>query len=306
MELRESIIKLKELGVKRVLIQFPEGLKLRIQDIVKEVEKNGIEAFISLEPTYGACDIREDEGKRLGCQAILHIGHSFFGVNSELPVIYVDYFLNGNPIPILKKELLKIEHYKKIGLVTSVQFVKLLPKVRKFLETKGKQIFIGKSPLEKFEGQMLGCRTGAGKALESKVDAFLCITAGKFYGLGLALDTDKPILNLDLETREINSLDEIKKRIQKIVAWNKSLLKDAKRVGFLISWKRGQRFGNPSKLKEKLEKEGKEVYMLAMDEVSQHKLEGLKLDILINFSCPRLGTDDLERIKIPMLNYYDA
>lgn len=303
--MEDVIRKLKALNAKKVFVQFPEGLKLRIQEMTKELEKNGFEIYLCLESTWGACDIREDEARRLKCDAILHVAHSDFGVKSEIPVVYYDYFLNGNPAPILEKEYHKLENYQKLGLVTSLQFIPAAKKVKEFLESKGKKVFMTKSPLEKYEGQMLGCRTGAGKALESKVDAFLCVSAGKFYGLGLAIDTQKPLLNLDLEKCEIYSIDDIKNKVQKITAWNKEVLKEARRVGFLISWKRGQMFGNPSALKKKLEKNGKEVYMLAMDELSPQKLEGLKLDILVSFACPRISTDDQDKYKVPMLNYYD-
>ena len=303
--MEEVIEKLSAINAKKVFVQFPEGLKLKIQDIAKKLEKNGFETYLCLESTWGACDIREDEAKRLKCDAIVHIAHSNFGVKSEIPGIYYDYFLNGNPVPILEKEFPKLENYQKIGLVTSLQFIPATKKVKEFLESKGKKIFMSKSPLEKYEGQMLGCRTGSGIALENKVDAFLCVSAGKFYGLGLAIDTSKPLLNLDLERCEIYSIDDVRMKVRKIREWNRQVLKEAKKVGFLISWKRGQMFGNPSSLKKKLEKEGKDVYILAMDEISQQKLEGLKLDIVISFACPRISTDDQEKYKIPMLNYYD-
>lgn len=303
--MEEVIEKLRELNAERVFVQFPEGMKLKIQGMARELEKNGFETYICLDATWGACDIREDEAKKLKCDAIIHMAHSDFGVKTDIPVIYYDYFLNGHPEPILEKEFSKLEDYQKIGLVTSLQFIPATKRVKEFLEDNGKKVLMAKSPLEKYEGQILGCRTGAGMALESKVDAFLCVSAGKFYGLGLALETDKPLLNLDLEKGKIYSIIDLKKKVQKIIAWNKQLLKDSKKVGFLISWKRGQMFGNPIKLKEKLEKEGKEVYLLAMDEFSPHKFEGLKLDILVSFACPRIATDDQEKYRIPMLNYYD-
>lgn len=133
----------------------------------------------------------------------------------------------------------------------------------------------------------------------------MCISAGKFYGLGVILITNKPVLCLDLERNEIYSLDKLKKKIQKIIAWNKVELRDAKKVGLLVSWKKGQMLHNPFKIKKELEKEGKEVYILAMDEITPEKLLGLKLDALINCACPRIGIDDLDRYKIPLLNLPD-
>ena len=106
--MKEIIDKLKKLNVKKVFVQFPEGLKLKIQEIAKELEKEGFKVILCLEKTYGACDLRDEEAKRLKCDAILHIGHSNFGVKSELPVIYWDYFFDINPLPILEKEFEKI------------------------------------------------------------------------------------------------------------------------------------------------------------------------------------------------------
>jgi 2-(3-amino-3-carboxypropyl)histidine synthase len=297
----KSVKELKKLKAKRIFVQFPEGLKLRIQDITKALEENGFETVICIEPTYGSCDVRDSEAASLKCDAILHIAHQSFCVKSGLPVVYWDYFLEANAVPILEKEFSKLKDYKNIGLVTSLQFVKTLPAVAKFLEKNGKKVFVHKSL--QYDGQMLGCKISSGLAIEKNVDVFLCISAGKFYPIGLALFTKKPLLNLDLETQSIYSVDAQKKKTEKIIAWNKQLLKDAKNVGLLVSWKKGQMFGNPFKMKNDLEKQGKKVFILAFDELSNDKLEGLKLDIVVNFGCARI-MEDQEKFKIPLLNYY--
>jgi len=178
---------------------------------------------------------------------------------------------------------------------------KQFPLQKNFLEKRGKKVFTYKS--QKYEGQILGCRHGAGLEVEGDVDAFICISAGKFYGLGLALETDKPMLNLDLERMSIESMDTFKKKIQSLIAWNLATLKEARRVGLAVSWKKGQMFGSPFIIKKKLEDEGKEVFVFAVDELSIPKLEGLKLDAIVNFMCPRVGTDDLDKYKIPIVNY---
>jgi 2-(3-amino-3-carboxypropyl)histidine synthase len=299
-----AVEELRKLEVKRIFVQFPEGLKVRIQEIITQLGQEGFECVACLERTYGACDVRDNEAKRLKCDAILHIAHQDYGVKSELPVVYWNYFLEADPIRVLEKEFSKLKDFENIGLVTSLQFVKTLPQVAKFLENKGKKVFVHKSL--QYAGQMLGCKITSGMAVENKVDAFLCVSAGKFYSLGLAMHVKKPVLNLDLETQTIDSMDSQKKKIEKIIVWNKQLLKDAKNVGLLVSWKRGQMFGDPFKIKYKLEKQGKKVFVLAFDELSNDKLEGLKLDVVISFGCPRIGTDDLERAKIPLINWSDV
>ena len=297
--MEEVIKKLKDLKAKRVFLQFGEGLKLKIQGIVKKLEEEGFDCVVCLEPCYGACDVRDHEAKVLGCDAILHIGHENFLEKTSLPVVYWEYFIEADPLPILEKEFDKLKNFERIGLITSIQFVKLIPEVKKFLENKGKKAFAQKSL--QYEGQILGCNLNSAKTIENKVDCFLCISAGKFYGLGLVLETEKPVLCLDLEKKEIHTLEEFKKKIQKIIVWNKAQLKEAKRVGILVSWKKGQ-FRLPFELKKKLEKEGKEVFILAFDEVAPEKIEGLKFDALVNYACPRIGIDDLEKYKAPIIN----
>ena len=300
MESIEDVIKkLKKLKARKVFIQFPEGLRLRVQGIAKNLEKSGFEVVLCVEKCFGACDVREHEAKLLRCDVILHIGHEEFLKGKELPIIYWEYFIEANPIPILEKEFEKLKNFKSIGLVTSIQFVKTIPPVKEYLERKGKKIFTHKALHH--PGQVLGCNLEAAKAIEKKVDCFLAISAGEFYAAGLVLQTDKPVLNLDLERGDIHSLEEFKRRTQKIVAWNRAQLEEAKRIGLLVSWKRGQ-LESPFDLKKKLEKAGKEVYVLAMDEITPEKIEGLKLDFLINMSCPRVGIDDQAKYSIPILN----
>jgi 2-(3-amino-3-carboxypropyl)histidine synthase len=286
----EILDDLKKINAKRVFIQYPEGLKLKIQEICKRFEKEGFEAVICCEPCYGACDIRDEEAKRLGCDVILNIGHSDFGVESKIPVVYWDYFYDVNPIPILKKEIEKLKRFKKIGVITSLQFVKSLEKVEDFLKKNNKEVYIHKSL--KYPGQVLGCNVNAAKRIENKVDCFLYVGAGKFHPLGVSIRTEKPVFTLDLEKKQIYDLENEKIKWLKKKAWHDSKLNDAKTVGIIVCWKGGQnRIDEAEKLKKGLEKKGKEVYILAFDNFSKEKIEGLELDCLVNMACPRLDDD---------------
>jgi 2-(3-amino-3-carboxypropyl)histidine synthase len=299
--MEKALEELKKLKARRVFLQFPEGLTLKIQDIVKELETNGFEVVICLERCYGACDIRDHEAKGLGCDAILHIGHEDFGCKSILPVVFWEYFIDVDPVPILQKEIKKLENYKRIGLVTSIQFVHTAKIVKDFLEMFGKNVYTHQAL--QWPGQVLGCRLDAAHAIADKIECFLCISAGKFYGLGVVLETDKPVFCMDLERKEIYSLDDLKKKIQKIIVWNKSQLQDAENIGLLISWKKGQFKQQVFEMKDRFEKEGKHAIIVAMDDITPDKIVGLKLDALINFACPRIGIDDLEKYKIPIVNW---
>jgi 2-(3-amino-3-carboxypropyl)histidine synthase len=298
-DFKRALQKLKELKAKRVFVQYPEGIKLKIQKIATDLENEGFEVIVCTEPCFGACDIRDFEAARLGCDTILHIGHEDYGASSGLPVVFWEFFIPSDPTPILEKELAKLEPYEKIGLATSIQFVDAIEKVKQFLESHGKKV-VTHTALQ-HAGQILGCHLEAATKIEPDVDCFLCVSAGKFYGLGLVLETDKPMLCLDLERKEIYDLKELKRKIEKLIAWNKSQFEDARTIAILTSWKRGQT-KIPFELKKKLEARGKEVYIFAMDEITPEKLMGLKIDAAVNLACPRIGIDDLERYKIPILN----
>lgn len=286
----EIVNKLRKIRAKKIFVQFPEGLKLRIQEICKKLEREGFDIVICCEPTYGACDIRDDEAKKLGCDSILHIGHSDFRVKSKLPVVYWNFFYTIDPIPVLEKEIDKLKGFEKIGLVTSLQFVKTMERVKEYLEGMGREIFVHKS-LE-YSGQVLGCNVTAAKNIENEVDCFLYVGAGKFHPLGVALSVVKPVFSLDLERGVIYNLEEEEKKWMKKKLWHDAKLIDAKKVGIIVCWKKGQnKIDEARKLKKSLEENHKEVYILALDNVTKDKLEGLKFDCLINLACPRLYED---------------
>ncbi|MCS7123696.1 MAG: diphthamide biosynthesis enzyme Dph2 [Candidatus Aenigmarchaeota archaeon] len=296
--MKDLIEKLKKIGAKRIFIQIADGLKQEILKIVNILEKNGFETIVCMENNYGACDVREYEARLFKCDTILHIGHSDFGVKTKIKTIYYEFFINKD---INFKELEKI-NYKKIGLISSVNFIPILKRVKEYLKSIGKKVFLAKTL--RYEGQITGCNISAASMIEKKVDCFLLITSGKFYALALFQKIKKPIFVFDIDKNRLVNLSKDFEKYEKIIAWNKVVLKNATNIGILVSWKKGQMFGNPFKLKKLLEKVGKKCYILAFDEISEEKLEGLKLDLLINCACPRIFPDDYEKFKLPIINYY--
>ncbi|MGC9200733.1 MAG: diphthamide synthesis protein, partial [Candidatus Aenigmatarchaeota archaeon] len=111
MELQEAIEKMKKIKAKRIFVQLPEGLKTKSLEISDVLEKNQLEPIISLETTFGACDLRDEEALRLKCDAILHFGHNSFGfdyLKSKKPIFYVELFVDKE-IKNFENEIEKIE-----------------------------------------------------------------------------------------------------------------------------------------------------------------------------------------------------
>ncbi len=265
--------------------------------------------LVSCEPCYGACDLRDSEAKRLGCDKIIHYGHSRF-VESDIPVEYVE-IRSEEKIEIPENEIKKLGGFQKIVLVSALQFVDSLPKIKGQLEKIGKEAFIGISNNKSlYPGQVLGCNASAAKAVESKADCFLYIGSGKFHPLGVALATKRPVLVFDTEKNRIEKLDTEKFLKQKLATIE--LARGAKSFGILASTKPGQmNLKAAEEIKKKLEKTGMTAHILVMDEIKPEKVDYLGgesggIDAYINTACPRIGIEDRTLFKKPVLNLDEA
>jgi 2-(3-amino-3-carboxypropyl)histidine synthase len=289
--MKQLIKQMKKEGIKKIFVQAPEGLKIKIQEIVDDLEVNGFEVFTCIEPCFGACDIRCHDAKDLGADAILNIGHGNFGVKCKIPIFYYHYTIDIDPIPLLEYHLGKLERYKKIGLVTTIQFVHILEKVKNFLEEKNFEVRIGKSS-KGVEGQILGCDHSAGLSIQNEVDCFLFIGSGRFHPLGLQEVTNKPVLFLDIERNNLTNFYRERERMETLRLLRVEKAKSLENFGIIISTKPGQFHLKLSKeLKEKLKSLGKNVYTLVSDQLTPEKLMGLKIDVLVNTACPRIRED---------------
>lgn len=263
-----KVIKAKK--PKRILLQLPEGLKTKALSLVSEIEKNGISVILSAEPCYGACDLRDEEAKKAGCDLLVHVGHVKFykNIKTTVPVLYYPWVIKAS----VDVDFSTIKE-KRIGLLTTVQHLDLLNEVAAKLKAINKKPVIG--------GYVLGCWTKNVDKIKNKVDAFLFIGSGRFHALGVK----GKIYCLDLEKRKIELVASIeKKRYARIFK-----AKDAESFAILVSTKKGQfNLKKAEKIKTELEKRNKKAFILIMDEINESKLLGIKADMFINTACPRL------------------
>ncbi|GAA5899603.1 2-(3-amino-3-carboxypropyl)histidine synthase [Sporobolomyces salmoneus] len=76
-ELPKSIAQIKKNGAKRVALQMPEGLAMYGCAIVDIIERfTEAECVIMGDVTYGACCIDDYTARALGCDMMIHYGHS--------------------------------------------------------------------------------------------------------------------------------------------------------------------------------------------------------------------------------------
>ncbi|WP_297499140.1 diphthamide biosynthesis enzyme Dph2 [Thermococcus sp.] len=297
----EVLNELKLIGAKRILIQSPEGLRREAEALGSFLEENGVEVILHGEVNYGACDPADREARSLGCDALVHLGHSYMKLHLEVPTIFVPAFAEVDVVPALEGNLGEIRKLgKRIALVTTAQHVHQLGKARKFLEGKGFEVLVGKGDSRvSWPGQVLGCNFSS-----ARVDAegVLFIGAGYFHPLGVAVATGKPTLAVNPYSGDVTWMkEEAERLIRKRWAQIAKAI-DAESFGVVTSTKKGQlRLGEARRIVRLLREHGKEAELLVMNRISYPALEGFSFDAYVVVACPRIPIDDYENWRKPVL-----
>jgi 2-(3-amino-3-carboxypropyl)histidine synthase len=300
-DLKPAIKELKEIGAKKILVQIPEGLKVKTEDIIDELEAEGIEVISEMTPCFGACDIKVSEALLLKCDAVLHIGHSEFMKIKDIPVVYLPLYYkldNFEEISTKLLDYLKEKEIKEIGLITTAQFLPYISDIRVKLESEGIKVLTKDGPRVK-EGQALGCNYSAVPDTEHIV----YFGDGYFHPLGIHFSAQREVILANPFKDSISTLDKEKDKFlrQRILLIEKA--KEAKSFAILVSSKVGQqRLHWAESVQAELKMKGYEANIYTMDHVSEDKLLGIKAGAYINTACPRLSIDDFFNWKKPMIN----
>ena len=188
---------------------------------------------------------------------------------------------------------------KKLGLVTTVQFLDIVDNIKKYLKKNSKEIFIGKGK-QKNPGQVLGCDISTTEKIKDKVDAFLYIGSGEFHPLGVALNTKKEVFTFNPVSNvfsKINNNDiEKYKKIRK-AKYVKFLHAD--NIGILVSTKPGQEnLKQAEVLKKKLENKNKKKHIFISNNIDINQFENFNIQSWVNTACPGLANDSSDIINI--------
>jgi 2-(3-amino-3-carboxypropyl)histidine synthase len=287
----------------RILLQFPEGLKQRALEHAKMLEREGNEVFISASPTFGACDLALDEARNIGADKLVHFGHGEFH-KVDFNVEYMEYQIDA-PTAILADSLSYIKEFKTIGLVTTIQHIHQLESIKKFYESKGKKVMIGKPyGFAKRNGQILGCDIGSAATIDKDVDAFVYFGGGMFHPLGALLSTTKPFLVVEPFANRIEFIESLRQTYAKRSKGRILSSIEARRFGIMVSTKNGQQNMNLGKLlKERIESKGLDAQILVANTFDFESLSNmLEFDAFVNTACPRIAVDDNDRLPKPLLS----
>ncbi|OYT35292.1 MAG: diphthamide biosynthesis enzyme Dph2 [Candidatus Aenigmarchaeota archaeon ex4484_52] len=297
-KIKNSITKHKS---NRVAISVPEGMKAEVQKIAQLINGFCRDVVIIAEPCFGACDLYDYEASLLGCDLLLHFGHSDLGIKTKIPTEYIECFSNFSALPQIKIDFEKLNNYKKIALCSTIQHIFELEKIKKFLEKKDKLVFIPSSKKLKYKGQVIGCDCGNIEALNPKIDCVLFIGSGFFHSLNILEKTRVPVFIIGPDKKGILNITEKRNLLLKRKIIKQKKFEEAKNIGLLVSFKKGQLNKNIFKIKKELQDNKKNVFILCMNSIENDKITGLKLDMLVNTACPRLEEDN-NVFDVPIIN----
>jgi len=294
---------ISKLGVKRVLLQLPEGLKPEAPRLARIVEQAGALPIISADPCYGACDLAVEEAELLGADLMVHFGHARLIKRARILTLYIEAKATVAVDKAVQLALPLLNDYASIGLVTTVQHSEKLDETKELLTEAGKKVLVGDSGQLAFPGQVIGCNYSNATSIADDVDAFLFVGGGLFHALGVALSTSKPTVIADpYDNRAFQVNDEAQKILKQRWATIRKA-KDAEEFGILVSLKPVQnRFNDALRIKATAEEHGKAAYLLIAREITPEMLlEFPTIDAYVNTACPRISLDAPAKFSKPVL-----
>jgi len=294
---------------KRILLQFPDGLRPVAWSIADKLMEHGLEVIVSADPCYGSCDIAYEEFKTLNCDLIVHLGHTPPHKGYDGNILFIEA---RSTLPIreaLEDSLRYLGCYNKIGVLASIQHIHNISEASAFLREHGKEPLIGKASSHAiYDGQILGCDLTTALTIAHSVEAFIVISGGLFHGIGVQLATGKPAIVVDPYMGKAKPVGEHVNKILRLRRGAEKMFLEAKRIGIIIGLKHGQRrFGDAELLFKRLKKLGRNPVMICAREVTPENMDSFtELDALVNTACPRIAIDGRRLFQRPILNYDEA
>lgn len=291
----ESIFReIKERKAVSVALNAPDGLLPKVQETALKIMKRfGIPAYVLADTTWGSCDLNSNGAKVLAADVLFNIGHTISLDIIEKNVVMIDAFDDISFKKIAEK-CVNILKGKTISLITDSQHLHQIEPVKKILETGGIKVKIGKGKGQLNDGQVFGCEFYPASETKEIVDANVFLGQSNFHAAGIALSTNKPTYVLDPYFNEIREVTEFANKLQRKATLAIYKAAEAKTFGIIVGLKEGQLSKLTAlKFKRELEKEGKEVQLFALTNITNERLQNIKgIDAFIQVACPRISTDN--------------
>ncbi|RKP07571.1 putative diphthamide synthesis protein-domain-containing protein [Thamnocephalis sphaerospora] len=305
-EIFKTVWQVRRANAKRVALQFPEGILMfacAISDILESF--CGVDTVIMGDVTYGACCVDDFTARALGCDFMVHYGHSCLvpvDVTSiKTMYVFVDIGIDTQHfVDTVRKNL---EPGKRLVIVGTIQFVAALQAAKQVLSADYTVTVPQAKPLS--PGEILGCTS---PKLPDQ-DVLIYLGDGRFHLESMM------IMNPDLAAYRYDPYAKKFTRERYDHAEMHSLRKhaintarQAKRIGLILGTLGRQ--GSPKVmefLKEKITASGREYITVLLSEIFPSKLDLFDdVDAWVQIACPRLSIDWGYAFPKPLLSPYEA
>ncbi|KAJ1568312.1 Diphthamide biosynthesis protein 1 [Cladochytrium tenue] len=150
----------------------------------------GVETVVMGDVTYGACCVDDFTAKALGCDFMVHYGHSCLipVTVTTIKTLYVFVEIGIDMTHLLATVRLNFSPPARLVLVSTIQFVTALQAARRALSADGFRVTVPQSrPLS--SGEILGCTApavataaaGDGKGMDDDPPTILYLGDGRFH-----------------------------------------------------------------------------------------------------------------------------
>ena len=190
---------------------------------------------------------------------------------------------------------------KTVSLAATVQYIGLIPKVKSYLESKGKKVGVKKGAY--YDGHVLGCNSSA---FDKSADVLLLITDGKFHAMNNAVQLQREVYVFTTRSLEKVGQWEIETHNKKTQVKKVKFL-EANNIGLIVSIKHGQHYKSIHAIKERIKKLNKKVYVFEADNINTSEFENFpQVKIWVNTACCGLARDDSRIINlVDVLEFLD-
>lgn len=315
LEVPKCVWQIRKHSAKRVALQFPEGLTMfacLLSDIFKE--HGGCETVIMADVTYGACCVDDYRAKELGCDMLIHYGHSCLipVTQTQIPCVYVFVEIEIDVEHIREHIRQNASAFTtdgsmrpRLAVVSTIQFVAAVHALRATPDLPV-DIFVPQSkPLS--PGEILGCTA---PRLPAGVDQLLYIGDGRFHleAMMIANPQIGKVFKYDPYAHVMTTEGYDHAAMQCTRQSAIAQASKAKLYGLILGTLGRQ--GSTAVLDELqacLRGHGLRFIVLLMAEIRPDQLDAYPdVDAWIQVACPRLSIDWGTAFSKPILSPYEA
>ncbi|EIE19179.1 hypothetical protein COCSUDRAFT_19880 [Coccomyxa subellipsoidea C-169] len=308
-EIHKTVWRIKQMGAKRVALQFPEGLLIYacvIADILESFA-GADHVFILGDVTYGACCVDDFSARALKADLLVHYGHScLVPVDvTTIPCLYIFVDIKIDVQHFVDSVMLNFEPGARLVLAGTIQFAASIQTAREQLAPHFPSLAIPQSrPLS--PGEVLGCTA---PVLKEEADAIVFVADGRFHLEAIMIANPAiPAYRYDpygrvltLERYDQAGMRAVRRRAVEAAA-------GAASFGLVLGTLGRQ--GNPrilDHLQSLLSRRGIPYTNVLLSEVAPWKLDMMHgVDAWVQIACPRLSIDWGEGFSKPTLTPYEA